>query len=138
MSEALRDFLDVMGDEHYRGAAGVLGQAPSRDSSRSRPPMSRPAQGSSSSNSCGSLMRARASMTCCRSPSDSTPKGRSAIWSKPADANNRSAFSHSAWAIGVPPRFEGAPAGRDHYLPGCQTGDDHARDAGRNGGDLFA
>ena len=73
------------------GEPGSAASSASRATRRSRPAMSRPAAGSSSSSRSGSAIRVRASSTCWRSPSDRTPKGRSATAAKPARASRSSA-----------------------------------------------
>ncbi|SKV74769.1 Uncharacterised protein [Mycobacteroides abscessus subsp. abscessus] len=65
------------------GASGSAASSPSRATSSSRPPRSRPAAGSSRSSSSGSVINARAMSTRLRSPSDRVPYVRSDRCSAP-------------------------------------------------------
>ena len=119
MGEPGRDLLAVVRHQDDRGARrrprpGVR----SRRSRRSRAPRSSPANGSSSRRSSGSLMSARARRTCWRSPSEITPKDRSAIATDAALGEEPVRLLPVRRAVGVPPRLEGAVAA---------TGDDVAR-----------
>ena len=71
VGHARRDLLEVVGDHHQRPVAGSRARSPSRATSDSRPPRSRPAHGSSKSSSSGSAMRTRATSSRFRSPSES-------------------------------------------------------------------
>ena len=113
------------------GIAGSPASAPSEPSRRSRAPRSRPAAGSSSSSSSGRPIRARASRTRCRSPSEMTPKARSPMGRSPARPPVGRAGGRPTEAVGlrplvlgvgVPPRLEGPGASGHHDLSGGQLG----------------
>ena len=98
------------------GLSGSPASAASWTSNRSRAPRSRPANGSSSRSSSGSLISARASRTCWRSPSEITPNGRSPMLPTPPRTSSRSAFSQSAVVYSVPPGLERAVTAAHHHV----------------------
>ena len=87
VGDAGRDLLDVVGDEHERRRGGIGGQR-----RRAGPPAARghrgrdrrPARRGAAARA--RAMSARARSTCWRSPSESTPKGRSAASPEPGVA----------------------------------------------------
>ena len=112
-----RDLLEVVRDQDRRGRSGSRAHRERSATSSSRPPMSRPAVGSSSSATPGSFMSMRASSTRWRSPAERVGKGCD------ADASHRhSASSARAGAVGVgvpvPPWRERGIA-RGHHDLGC-------------------
>ena len=97
------------------------------------------------SRSSGSPINARASRTCWRSPSEMTPKGRSAMSATPPRARRRSALSQSSDRVPVPPRLEGAVTAAGDGVPRREVGPQltrhgaaHQRDARAQRADVDA
>ena len=96
MGESGRDLLAMVRDQDDGRGRRICSQRGEADGRRSRAPKSRPANGSSSRISSGSLISARASSTCWRSPSEITPNGRSPSSPTLPRVRSPSAFSQSS------------------------------------------
>ena len=108
---------------------------PSRASSRSRPPMSRPAHGSSSSSSSGAGHEGPGQQDLLAFALGEHPERALGDVLEPAAASRAERLGAVGLAVAVPPGLQGAVAGGDHDFLAVSHGHDHAGDAGRHGAD---